>query len=159
MRRIKLRPMSSICFSPNSFSSHPLLALLFSSFCLFHAVPFSSGSRGFMAPRTENALRVPLSFFVFLKKTPRRTCKVLSRSCRRILDTTRLGMFSRDHPIPRSLRLFGGYAMHYAIPCVSRELLNRFSLAFCTYPWCFTRWDDCIDKTRVTYVCMRVLSV
>jgi len=91
-------------------------------------------------------------FFVFLRKIPsHRTCEVLSRSCRRILDTTRLEMFSRDHPIPRFPYLFKGYAMHYAIPCVSKKLLSRFSLAFCKYLRCFARQDDCTD-TRYVYV-------
>jgi len=107
-----------------------------------------------MAPR----LHVSLSFFRLSQENPpsHRTCEVLSRSCRRILDTRRLEMFSRDHPIPRFPYLFRGYAMHYAIPCVSKKLLSRFSLAFCKYLRCFARQDDCTD-TR--YVYTRVLPI
>lgn len=50
---------------------------------------------------------------------------------------------------PHSLCLFGGYAMHYVIPYVSRKLLSMFSLAFCTYFRCFAHRNDCTpDKTR-----------
>lgn len=142
--------MSSICFSPNSSSSS--FSLFSFSFCFvrYRLV----GSRGVSDKKRFPRVAV-LSRLLQENPPPRRTCEVLSRSCRRILDTTRLGVFSWDHPIPRFLHLFGGYAMHYAIPCVSWKLLSRFSLAFCTYPWCFAR-DDWTNKIRAMCVYMYV---
>ena len=156
IRRIKLRPMSSICFSPNFSSSHLLFSFSFSFYR--HAISFSFRRiAALWCFRRKTPLRAAVLIHLSQEKPLHRTCEVLSRSCRRILDTTRLGVFSRDHPVLRLLYLFGGYAMHYAISCISRKLLSRFSHAFCMYPQCFTLRDDCIDKTCAMYT--RVLSI
>lgn len=107
IRRIKLRPMSSICFSPSSpFPRPPLVLLLLSSFSFSHRAIYrlTSGVAALRRDLGRKTLpRVAVSFFRLSQEDlslPCRTCEVLSRSCRRILDTTRLGVFSRDHSPP-----------------------------------------------------------
>lgn len=148
--------MSSICFSPNSSFPHLLFSFSFSFYR--HAISFSFGGRGFMAFRTENASACRCPYSSFSGKTPPSHLRgLISKLQAHLGYNAPWGVLSGPPHVLRLLYLFGGYTMHYAIPCVSRKLLSRFSHAFCTYPRCFTLRDDCTDKTCATYT--RVLPI
>lgn len=143
IRRIKLRPMSSICFSPNS------------SFPFFFSHPYSF-TRHRLAPGVAALWRLGRKtfpcvavLFRFPQEDSRHTHlrSFISKLHARILDTTRLEVFSRGRPHPRPFRFLLLFEdMHYAMPRVSKKVLSRFSLAFCIYPRCFACRYDCSDK-------------
>lgn len=144
IRRIKLRPMSSICFFAQLFLSLLLLSPLF-----VRTPPFSLGSRGFMAPRTENVPVCRCSFSFSLGRLVTHTCGVLSRSCTRASWIQRasrcsLGAVPSPRPPFASSRYLGTCTMQY---CASlKKVLSRFSFAFCIYLRCFACRYDCSDK-------------
>lgn len=147
IRRIKLRPMSSICFSPNSsfpfFSSHPY------SFTRYRLAP------GVAALWRLGRKTLPCAavLFRFPREVSRHTHlrSFISELHARILDTTRLEVFSRGRPISVPFASFSFFGdMHYAMPRISKKVLSRFSLAFCIHLRCFACRYDCSDKICAT---------
>lgn len=142
IRRIKLRPMSSICFSPDSTFLSPLFLSLFSFLpplrsappsVVVHAAPFSPGSRSFMWRLGRKTLpRAAVLFsFSFVEKPSSHTWRgLISKLQARISDTTRLRVFSRGllpPPYPLSplpcLRICNALC---DAACVSRKVRNWF---------------------------------